>query len=442
MKLSRGFTLIEVLLTIGALTLLFVALAVVIDPAVELQKIRDARRAAQVDTIYGALENYFAVNGTYPQGVLQLDNGSSIEICASGIPQATCQNDGLLFLSGALEPDFIAEIPTDSQATGNSSGFSIQKNISGQIGVSAPLVEFRDEVVIGAPTSSGLSFMNATGGAESTITIGSVSYRVHTFTTSGTFTVIEPGTVDYLIVAGGGGGGGVIGGGGGAGGVIRNSTELTTGDYPVVVGAGGRGGYGWNSTTQGGEQGGNSSAFGEVAIGGGGGAHHWGNSRPTGTIIDGGSGGGGGYDNNGYQEGGIGISGQGNDGGSVVLSDPNHRAGGGGGAGGAGQDATLAKGGDGGLGVYFGDQFGDTLGSSGWVASGGGGGARLGTAFPGVGTNGGGDGEAGSLKAEDGEANTGSGGGGSGYDGNNLSGQILGGNGGSGVVTIRYPIES
>lgn len=156
MKLSRGFTLIEVLLTIGALTLLSVALVVVINPAVELQKIRDTRRAAQVDTIYGALENYFAVNGTYPQGVLQLDNGSSIEICASGIPQATCQNDGLLFLSGALEPDFVSQIPTDSQATGNSSGFSIQKNVSGQIGVSAPLVEFRDEVVAGAKITSGI----------------------------------------------------------------------------------------------------------------------------------------------------------------------------------------------------------------------------------------------------------------------------------------------
>jgi prepilin-type N-terminal cleavage/methylation domain-containing protein len=156
MKLSRGFTLIEVMLTIGVLTLLFVALAIIIDPAVELQKIRDTRRASQIDAIYGALENYFAVNGTYPQGVLQLDNSTSIEICASQVTQADCQNDGLLYLSGALEPNFITQIPTDSQATGNSSGFLVHKNTTGQIGLTAPLAEFRDEVSVGAAIDSGV----------------------------------------------------------------------------------------------------------------------------------------------------------------------------------------------------------------------------------------------------------------------------------------------
>jgi hypothetical protein len=68
---------------------------------------------------------------------------------------------------------------------------------------------------------------NATGGTESTYTTGGITYKVHSFTSSGTFTVTAgQGTVEYVVVAGGGGGGGHAdeqfyndgGGGGGAGG--------------------------------------------------------------------------------------------------------------------------------------------------------------------------------------------------------------------------------
>lgn len=43
-------------------------------------------------------------------------------------------------------------------------------------------------------------------------------YRIHTFTSTGTFTCTKAGEVEYLVVAGGGGGGGAYGAGGGAGG--------------------------------------------------------------------------------------------------------------------------------------------------------------------------------------------------------------------------------
>ncbi len=47
--------------------------------------------------------------------------------------------------------------------------------------------------------------VSATGGTLTTIT----GFKVHTFTTSGTFTVNSgAGTVEYLVIAGGAGGGG------------------------------------------------------------------------------------------------------------------------------------------------------------------------------------------------------------------------------------------
>ena len=60
---------------------------------------------------------------------------------------------------------------------------------------------------------------DATGGTVTTYSSGGNDYKVHTFTSNGTFTISAgSGNVDYLVIAGGGGGGGEVGGGGGGGG--------------------------------------------------------------------------------------------------------------------------------------------------------------------------------------------------------------------------------
>ena len=84
--------------------------------------------------------------------------------------------------------------------------------------------------------------IQATGGNITTIVSGGATYKVHTFTSSGTFTVTGGnGTAEVLIVAGGGGGGGGAsingGGGGGAGGLIYNSSvTISSQEYSIVVG--------------------------------------------------------------------------------------------------------------------------------------------------------------------------------------------------------------
>ena len=65
-------------------------------------------------------------------------------------------------------------------------------------------------------------FTAASGGTVTT----SGSYTIHTFTSSGTFTIIASSlTVEYLVVAAGAGGGGG-GGGGGAGGMRTGTYHL------------------------------------------------------------------------------------------------------------------------------------------------------------------------------------------------------------------------
>ena len=242
----------------------------------------------------------------------------------------------------------------------------------------------------------------ATGGTITT----SGSYTIHTFLTSGTFTVLSSALAcDILVVAGGGGGGGVSGvtsAGGGAGGVqYFVNQNVVPGPYTVTVGTGGSGGV----TTANGASG-NNSQFGSLtaSIGGGGGS---GVNNTSGTT--GGSGGGG----TGTGTGATGSPGQGNSGGSGSPSGPANGGGGGGGAGGAGGNGSSTNGGNGGIGIQ------NSINGTSTYYAGGGGGAANTTA--GIGGNGGG-----------GNGTNGLGGGGGGGNG------TAGGAGGSGIVIVRY----
>ena len=263
--------------------------------------------------------------------------------------------------------------------------------------------------------------VSATGGIITT----SGSYKIHTFTSSGTFNVSTAGEIEYLVVGGGGGGGGNVGGGGGAGGFLSGSSVFSAVGYTVTVGNGGAGGTGATSGTSG--------NFSEIyktsqgtgtlikALGGGGG----GNGGTASYGQDGGSGGGGG----GYvgRPGGNGTAGQGTNGGAGdTTGNPGARGGGGGGGSQAG--ASGPSSGNGGLG-----SISYISGLSVYYAGGGGGGAFNNTGGTG-GTGGGGNG-GNNIPGSVATVNTGGGGGGGG------AGNANGAAGGSGIVIIRYPLE-
>jgi len=272
--------------------------------------------------------------------------------------------------------------------------------------------------------------------------------NVHTFTSSGVFTVIAGAKAVTVLLVGGGGGGGNGSapndgnGGGGAGGVIYSisSVNVSPGAYTVTVGGGGPGGaVGTNAGTNGQ----NSSFGGLTAIGGGGGG------TENGTVGSGGSGGGASCSGTyaGVRAGGSGTAGQGNAGGGALNgAGPGGGGGGGGGAGavgaqGAGQNSAGGAGGAGsqininGSNLFWGGGGGgsswQTVGGAGGSGGGGGGGSRVSSAGAGGGSalNSGlsGSGSTGGA----GGANTG-GGGGSGTAGG------AAGLGGSGIVIIRY----
>jgi hypothetical protein len=275
----------------------------------------------------------------------------------------------------------------------------------------------------------------ATGGQ---IVANDGTYWYHAFLSSGTFVPQKNLSCDYLVVAGGGAGGFKIGGGGGAGGFRASvGNTLVANTYPVIVGAGG------SAPTSYVGQGSNSSINSFVSTGGGYGA--------TGDNLNsagaGGSGGGGSHQVGG-QTGGAGNTpsvtpSQGNNGGvGYSGGGPNAFPGGGGGAGAVGGNGGGSQSGAGGSGssTYNSINISSWLsttntGISGALAGGGGGGCNNSNGSPNSGSTGGGNG-GGASAATSATANSGSGGGG-GRNDNNPAGQ-----GGSGIVIVRYPMAS
>jgi len=257
-------------------------------------------------------------------------------------------------------------------------------------------------------------------------------YRSHKFTSSGTFTnTAAISQVDALLVAGGGGGGADNSGGGGAGGmVVHTGINVSAQNYTITIGGGGTGAY--ESSGDGGPyatNGANTSAFGYSTTGGG-----RGGSAGGANANSGGSGGGGSGENaNGV--GGAGTSGQGNTGG-------NHSSGGGGGGGGkgaTGQNGNVRASTQGGLGGSGGQNAYET-GSNQYYAAGGNGGNENGDYDTAAAVNGigGRTNPSSSSRGQNGVDGTGSGGGACTHD--TSADTPAGGDGGDGVVIIRYAI--
>lgn len=303
--------------------------------------------------------------------------------------------------------------------------------------------------IIGVSPLSSATF-GATGGTEDTTSVS--GYKLHTFTSSGTFEVTgAAGEVEILLVGGGGAGGQHFGGGGGAGAVmVSNAFELPVGTYTVTVGAGGTG-VGGSIGFQNSDDGDDTvftdgSSFTITALGGQSGevGVHTNTQTRNAKANSGGQGAKtsnpGGYSpSNGTVSWPSGVTGTiyaGNDGGAAGDSGAFNywfETGGGAGAGADGDPGTRTNsqgGGDGGAGVTV-----TGFAASGLVLAGGGQGQQWNVSNPtSTSTDNGGAGNTGEAGG-DATANRGGGGG-----GGSTEDYYTAGDGGSGLVVIRYQI--
>lgn len=244
-----------------------------------------------------------------------------------------------------------------------------------------------------------------TPAAEGGTVTTSGNYRIHTFTSSGTFTANKSMNAEILIVGGGGGGGGDVGAGGG-GGRVNHITfiGITTQEYNIVIG---NGGTALNN--------GQSSSFGSYSAGGGGYGYDAAPGGGSSKTIDG------------VTTNYTGGSSSGHN------AYPYRVCGGGAGAGANGYAYSGTISGNGGAGYLS-----SISGSPVYYGGGGGGGVEQCGWTRGTGIHGGGNGGycCTDLTGRPGTPNTGGGSGGAGGLANVCS--ALGNTGGSGIVIICY----
>ena len=134
---KKGFTLIELLIVIGILGILAAIVLVAVDPAKRLRQSRDARRAAEVNSILNAILNYTADSkGILPAAISATTTAHVIGTASTGCDTPTicpftpanpddggatstpaCADLG----TGVLVDTYISQIPVDPRG-GNAAG--------------------------------------------------------------------------------------------------------------------------------------------------------------------------------------------------------------------------------------------------------------------------------------------------------------------------------
>lgn len=272
--------------------------------------------------------------------------------------------------------------------------------------------------------------VSATTGSP--INIQDAGDEIYQFNNDGSITFGVGGTIEYLIIGGGGSGaaGNFSGGGGGAGSYVRSSFVAAAQQYTITVGAGGVAvsGSGVNGNP-GGDSGITVGANAPGLFDGGGGGSGDGAASAAQTESSSGGAGSG---------GGVAAGSGGTYGNAGGGSNFEFASGGGGGAGAAGAPPAVEVNNTGGAG---GNGLADAITGTSITRAGGGGGTgnKFGDNPKAVGPGGSGGGGAGGhndgpVAATPGAPNTGSGGGG--HHDFNTSGQ-----GGSGVVILRFTPE-
>lgn len=139
---NRGFTLLEILLVMGAIAILAGIVILAINPAKQLADARNIQRRADVNTILSAVYQYVIDNnGILPASITALSPDTLVEICISnGV--ATCT--GLVDISVLTASEkYIVAMPRDPNGTCATNGvcYEIARSANNRLTVSAPDAE-------------------------------------------------------------------------------------------------------------------------------------------------------------------------------------------------------------------------------------------------------------------------------------------------------------
>lgn len=128
---KKGFSLIEVIITIGILFILAFAMILLINPAEKLLNARDSQRRIHVEALYGATSHYFFENKSFPDCVT-----------LSAVDIISCNQ---------LVPDYLFELPEDPICGSEiETGYHVKRDgVMNEFGIKAICAEGEEEITVG-----------------------------------------------------------------------------------------------------------------------------------------------------------------------------------------------------------------------------------------------------------------------------------------------------
>lgn len=148
-KLARkergGFTLLEILLVVGIISILAGIVILAINPTKQLGDTRNAQRRSDVLTILNAAYQFsIDHNGYLPASTTLAVSTCDLDY-EIGVDDASVIDLYSELVVSASDADYLVSMPTDPQATstasGDGTGYAIVKTSSDRITVCAPLAE-------------------------------------------------------------------------------------------------------------------------------------------------------------------------------------------------------------------------------------------------------------------------------------------------------------
>jgi prepilin-type N-terminal cleavage/methylation domain-containing protein len=139
-----AFTLIEILMVVGIISLLVSVVVVAVNPVQQFKKSNDSKRRSDLTALIDAVYQYSSNHkGNFPVGIstsVQLVDKTAADICADLVPQ------------------YIAALPSDPRtndgksvsncSSAYSTGYTIVKTSNNRITVAAPAAEVDTDITL------------------------------------------------------------------------------------------------------------------------------------------------------------------------------------------------------------------------------------------------------------------------------------------------------
>ncbi len=143
-KKNKGFTLIEILVVMGVLSILFSIITIAINPQKQFGRANNAKRRSDIVAILNAIGAYTADNkGVLPTGIPTTvatitDSVNGANICASLVPKYI----------PALPPDPSLKTNDITICTNYNTGYTVVKDANNRVTVAAPSQEYGEIISV------------------------------------------------------------------------------------------------------------------------------------------------------------------------------------------------------------------------------------------------------------------------------------------------------